>query len=345
MRDDIRTTHAVRLGLRKVKGLSDDDARQIVDVRGRGYTSVRDVWLRTGLEPRVIERLADADAFGSIGLSRREALWAAKALGRVGDKDDDLPLFAFIPPPERGRVVPHPNPPPLAGEGRVGVSEVKKDPHPIPLSEGGILHEPHVYLPPMTLGEEVINDYRFLELSLRAHPAAFLRDDLAARRIIRNEELRMRQSGSRVRVSGMVTIRQRPGSAEGVVFMTIEDETAIANIIVWPSMFERFRPIILGARYIMVVGPLQHESGVIHVVAERMEDLTPLLKRLAEGPPIETLSRSDHVKHGGEDPREKGNRATQQERLLRQLPGMSDLISDLAVPAHGTAHAPSRRGR
>jgi DNA polymerase III alpha subunit len=197
----------------------------------------------------------------------------------------------------------------------------------------------------MTLGEEVINDYRLLELSLRAHPAAFLREDLFSRRIIRNEELRRRASGARVRVSGMVTIRQRPGSAEGVVFMTIEDETAIANIIVWPSMFERFRPIVLGARYIMVEGRLQHESGVIHVVAERMEDLTSLLKRLAEGPAIETLSRNDHVKHGGEDPREKGNRAAQQQRLLHQLPGMQELIGDLDVPAHGSAHVPSRRGR
>ena len=197
----------------------------------------------------------------------------------------------------------------------------------------------------MGLGEEVINDYRFLALSLRAHPASFLREDLSARRIIRNEELRARQSGSRVRVSGMVTIRQRPGSAQGVVFMTIEDETAIANIVVWPSMFERFRPIVLGARYVMVEGRVQHESGVIHVVAEQMEDLTPLLKRLAEGPPIEALSRCDHVKHPGEDHREKGSRAAQQERLLRRLPGMSELIGDLDVPARGTAHAPSRRGR
>jgi error-prone DNA polymerase len=347
MRDDVRTTHAIRLGLRKVKGFSDDDAERIVTMRGRGYTSVRDVWLRTGLEPRVIERLADADAFGSIGLSRREALWAAKALGRVGDKDDDLPLFAFIPPPkgeggserssEPGGVLVSDHTPPG--------SDLRSSP-PSPFGGGmTLIREPHVHLPPMSLGEEVINDYRFLELSLRAHPVSFLRDDLVARRIIRNEELRMRHSRSRVRVSGMVTIRQRPGSAEGVVFMTIEDETAIANIIVWPSMFERFRPIILGARYIMVEGPLQHESGVIHVVADRMEDLTPLLKRLAEGPPIQTLSRNDHVKHGGEDPREKGNRATQQERLLRQLPGMLDLISDLDVPAHGTAHAPARRGR
>jgi error-prone DNA polymerase len=112
MRGDILTTHAVRLGLREVKGLSEDDAQQIVAMRAAGFTSIRDLWLRTGLEPRVIERLADADAFGSLGLTRRQALWAVKALGRVGDKDDDLPLFAAassacagaLPPPLRGRV-------------------------------------------------------------------------------------------------------------------------------------------------------------------------------------------------------------------------------------------------
>src|SRR3569832_218915 len=96
MRDDVRTTHAVRLGLREIKGLSEDDTRLIVAKRSAAssYDSVRDVWLRTGLPPRVLERLADADAFGSLGLSRRDALWSAKALGRVGDRDDDLPLFA-----------------------------------------------------------------------------------------------------------------------------------------------------------------------------------------------------------------------------------------------------------
>ncbi len=93
MADDIRTTHALRLGLRQIKGLREDDAKLIVEQRAQRYASVRDLWLRTGLSPRVIERLADADAFGSLGLTRRQALWAAKALGRVGDKDDDLPLF------------------------------------------------------------------------------------------------------------------------------------------------------------------------------------------------------------------------------------------------------------
>ena len=139
----------------------------------------------------------------------------------------------------------------------------------------------------MPPGEEVVNDYRFLELSLRAHPASFLRADLTRRNIIRNEELRTRRSGERVTVSGLVTIRQRPGSAAGVIFMTIEDETAIANIIVWPKKFERFRPIVLGARYVAITGVVQHESGVIHVVADRLADLTALLARLTEdAPPI-----------------------------------------------------------
>src|SRR5207302_1420933 len=146
-------------------------------------------------------------------------------------------------------------------------------------------------------GEEVVNDYRFLQLSLRAHPASFLRDELVRRGILRNEELRARRSGERVAVSGMVTIRQRPGSAQGVVFMTIEDESGIANVIVWPKTFERFRPIVLGARYIEVRGELQQESGVIHVVAHRLTDLTPLLARLTEDlPPVEALARADAVK-------------------------------------------------
>ncbi len=119
--------------------------------------------------------------------------------------------------------------------------------------------EPNVTLPLMGFGEEVVNDYRFLELSLRAHPASFLRGDLTARGIIRNEALRTQRSGEHAIVSGLVTIRQRPGTASGVIFMTIEDETAIANIIVWPKIFERFRAIILGARYIAVSGTLQHE--------------------------------------------------------------------------------------
>jgi error-prone DNA polymerase len=319
MAGDIYATHAVRLGFRKIKGLSEEEhGKVIMQTRGAGYASVRDLWLRTGLPPRVIARLADADAFGSLGLTRRQALWAAKALGRVGDKDDDLPLFQAT----ASAVAPQ-------APAQISVSR-----------------EPDVKLPPMPLGEEVVNDYRFLELSLRAHPASFLRADLARRGIIRNEELRAKPSGARVIISGLVTIRQRPGSANGVIFMTIEDETSIANIIVWSRTFERFRPIILGARYVAVSGELQQESGVIHVVAARLDDLTPLLARLTEdAPPIESLARADAVKRPHDediDSRARGRRNPP--RIAAPVAPPDLLASDLDVPARGSAHAPSRRG-
>jgi error-prone DNA polymerase len=315
MADDIQTTHALRLGFHKIKGLSEDHGKIVVTSRGAGYSSVRDLWLRTGLPSRVIERLADADAFGSLDLTRRQALWAAKALGRVGDQDDDLPLF------------------------RVETTPVS--------SQISTAREPAVQLPPMPRGEEVVNDYRFLELSLRQHPACFLRADLTRRGIIRNEELRALRSGERVTVSGLVTIRQRPGSANGVIFMTIEDESAVANIIVWPKTFERFRPIILGARYAAVSGEVQQESGVIHVVAARLDDLTALLARLTEdAPPIEALARADAVKRPHDediDSRARGRRNPPRIAAPTGIPNL--LASDLDVPARGSAHSPTRRAR
>jgi DNA polymerase III alpha subunit len=198
----------------------------------------------------------------------------------------------------------------------------------------------------MGLGEEVVNDYRFLELTLRPHPASFLRADLARRGIICNAQLRAKPSGTRVTVSGLVTIRQQPGSAHGVIFMTIEDETAVANIIVWPKTFERFRPIVLGARYVAVTGELQQESGVIHVVAAKLEDLTALLAQLTEdAPPIESLARADAVKRPHDenvDSRARGRRNLPRIAAPAELPDL--LASDLDVPARGSAHTPSRRG-
>jgi error-prone DNA polymerase len=336
MAGDIRATHAIRLGLREIKGLSEDDAKLIVARRGAGYGDMRALWLRTGLPPRVLERLADADAFRSIGLTRRRALWTVKALGRVGDKDDDLPLFAAS-----GLMVGSAARPPVSNHE--AASSCETHPADAPQDEAGT-REPDVALPPMPLGEEVVNDYRFLKLSLRAHPASFLREDLTRRGIIRNEALRTTRSGQRVRVSGLVTIRQRPGSAAGVVFMTIEDESAVANIIVWPKVFERFRPVVLGARYVAVTGPVQHESGVIHVVTEQLEDLTPLLARLAETPiKDEALARGDEVKRPVNELREERSRG-RATPLLELLTEMPELASDLDVPARGSAHAPSRRG-
>jgi error-prone DNA polymerase len=126
--------------------------------------------------------------------------------------------------------------------------------------------------------------------------------------------------------------------------MTIEDETAIANIIVWPDTFERFRPIILGARYVAIRGRLQHESGVIHVVADTLEDLTYLLARLAEGPTIESLAHCDEVKRPVDEQRDSRGSGGRRSRLEALLADMPELASDLDVPARGTAHAPTRRG-
>ncbi len=257
MRDDICATHAVRLGFRQIKGFSEDDGHRIARARGAGFDSIRDLWLRTGLAPAALERLALADAFRSLGLDRRQALWAVKALRRAGDKDD-LPLFARVATPEL---------------------------------------EPDVHLPPMGLGEHTVEDYRWLSLSLKAHPVSFLRTDLDARGILANHRLAGLPSGRHVTVAGLVLVRQRPGSANGVIFMTLEDETSIANTIVWPQVFETFRPIVLGARLVAVTGRLQNEQGVIHVVAQRLDDLSPLLQRLsAAGADVEALARCDEVK-------------------------------------------------
>jgi error-prone DNA polymerase len=359
MRGDIRTTHALRLGLREIKGMSEEDGKLIAERRGAGYDSVRDVWLRTGLPARVLERLADADAFKSLGLTRRDALWAAKALGRVGDSEDNLPLFASLTSPrigERTLAVRRA----MQGEvdtssPRDGVSDegqIDRPPHPArslaarhPLPASGA-REAEVTLPPMPLGEEVVNDYRFLRLSLRAHPAQFLRADLNTHGILRNEALRGITTGAQVKISGLVTCRQRPGSANGVVFMTLEDESAVANVIVWPKIFERVRPVVLGGRYVSVSGRVQSESGVIHVVAEQLEDLTPWLAQLAEhSEDIENLARVDEVRRPAEDYREARAMDSRHRRLVQLMREMPELAGDLDVTARGSAHAPTRKAR
>ena len=257
MAPHIRATHAVRLGLRQIVGVREDDMRRLVERRAQGYDSVRDLWLRSGLSSTVLEKLADADAFRSLGLDRRQALWAVRGLDRVGDQDD-LPLFMSRPARET---------------------------------------EPDARLPPMPLGAHVVEDYRRLSLSLKAHPTSFMRARLSARGILRSDALPSVKNGERVTVAGLVLVRQRPGTAKGVIFMTLEDETGVANVIVWPKAFERLRAIVLGARFVAVTGKLQSESGVIHIVAERMDDLTPMLGMLSEaGGTIGALARADEVR-------------------------------------------------
>ncbi len=266
MLPDIKTRFAIRLGFHRIKGFKEDDAIRLVASRHRGYDSVRDVWLRTGLDRAAIERLADGDAFRSVGLDRRDALWAARGEGALKEKDR-LPLFDV---PEHA----------------------------------DIRREPDFVLPPMLIGEHVVNDYRYLALSLKAHPLEFLRRDLAARGIIPASRLRgdspdgdgASMNNRRVTVAGLVITRQRPGTASGVIFMTLEDETDIINAIVWPRVYERYRPVVLGARLTAITGKVQSEKGVIHVIADRLDDLTPMLATLStDAGDLQSLARADEV--------------------------------------------------
>ncbi len=166
--------------------------------------------------------------------------------------------------------------------------------------------EPEVALPPMTLGHEVAEDYANLRLSLRAHPLALLRPFLP-RRTLRAEQLARIEDGRWVEVAGLTLVRQRPGTASGVIFITLEDETGVANLVVWPKMFERFRRTVLGAQLLAVQGKLQKEGLVIHVVASRLIDRTDLFRRLAEtGEAFRSpLAHADHAKSGNPpDPRD-----------------------------------------
>jgi error-prone DNA polymerase len=286
MQSHIRTKYAMRLGFRQVSGFSEDHGLRIESVRGRGFDSVRDLWLRTKLPPAALERLANADAFRSLGLDRREALWAVRALRRAGDKDD-LPLFA-----------------------RATMSE----------------QEPDVSLPPMPPGEHVVEDYRHLHLSLKAHPVSFLRGDLQRRGAIQHDTLPTIPNGQRVTIAGLVLVRQRPGTAKGVIFMTLEDETGIANTIVWQRTFEAFRPQVLGARLVSVTGPLQSASGVIHVVAEDIRDLTPLLRRLSdEHGCVDALAPPDEVRRPVIERHRHPRTGDSLVTLLKDGPGLEDL--------------------
>ena len=247
--------HALRLGLRQAKGLSEESMKTLIKARGEGYVTPTDLQHRSGLGRGVLEKLADADAFRSLDLDRRKALWAVKGL-----REDTLPLFAS-----------------LAGKAKA---------------------EPSAMLPEMRLGEHVVEDYRALGLSLKSHPLALLRATLNARGILSTDHLATTPAGKRVKVAGLVLVRQRPGSTD-VVFMTIEDETGIANLIVWPTIFERFRRVVMGGRLVECFGRVQREGEVIHVVADRLIDLSPLLMQLwdpdrSERPALTVKSRDFH---------------------------------------------------
>jgi error-prone DNA polymerase len=236
---------AVRLGLRLVRGLANADGAMIPLARtDHPFTSIEDLWWRAGIPISALERLADADAFGSIGISRRDALWTIRGLS-----DEPLPLFA-------------------AADARDKTIRAEGD-------------EPSVELARMTEGREVVEDYRSKGLTLRQHPLAFLRHELRERRIHRCSSLWSIKDGQRVTVAGLVLVRQKPGSAKGVMFMTIEDETDVANLVIWSSLFERQRRLILSSGMIACRGRLQRDGGVTHLIAEHLMDLSHLLRSLS----------------------------------------------------------------
>jgi error-prone DNA polymerase len=251
----------LRLGMRMVKGLSNDHGARIIAARGdEAFASIEEAWLRSGVPAAALEKLADADAFAGFGLSRREALWQVRGLGQA-----TLPLFA-------------------AADAR------------------GI--EPAVTLAAMTEGREVVEDYAAVQLSLRAHPLAFLRAELDRRRIIRCGDLARMKDGARVAVSGIVLIRQKPGKGN-VTFVTLEDESGIANAILWQRVFDAHRRIVMGAPMIAVKGVLQREGAVIHVIADRIEDQSDLLGSVGRRDFPHRFAPADAATSGGYDPRER----------------------------------------
>ncbi len=226
-------TLALRLGFRQIKGFREEDALWIVAACGNGYPDPESLWLRAGLKPAVLERLAEADAFCDMGLGRRAALWQVKAIRSQAP----LPLFND----------------PIEGEG---------------------IHEPTVTLPAMHLGEEVVEDYVAMRLSLRAHPMELLRPLMPG--LTPHADLASAALGG-VMVCGLVITRQRPGTASGVIFLTLEDETGVSNIVVWPKVYQRFRRIVMGGRLLRVTGYLQREGIVVHLIAQQITDMSPRL--------------------------------------------------------------------
>ncbi|HSG56703.1 MAG TPA: error-prone DNA polymerase, partial [Paracoccaceae bacterium] len=247
----------LRLGLRQVDGLPEHVAASIVAAREEGgaFTDVADLRARSRIGPAQVERLASADAFGSLKLSRRQALWDARSLVA----GPDLPLFAHAEAREEG------------AEKRRAV------------------------LPQMPLSEEVVADYQTTRLSLKAHPLAFLRASLGERGFVRACDLRDRKFRSMVQVAGVVLIRQRPGSAKGVCFITLEDETGVINLVVWPDLKDRQRKVVMGSRLMEVRGRVEYDDEVIHVIAHHMTDATHQLHLLSDDLLQAPLARADHA--------------------------------------------------
>ena len=275
--------YAVRLGLRQVGGLSDRVAARIGAARDAPFDSIADLQARAGLSVAELRRLAEADAFRSLFVDRRQALWEVKALRDA----PDLPLFRGAP--DEGAEVP-------------------------------------VALPAMPVAEQVVADYQTLRLSLKAHPMAFLRRSLTRQGYVSCDGLARLRDRARVRLAGLVLIRQRPGSAKGVCFITLEDETGVANLVVWPKVMETHRKAVMQSRLLVVDGYIQRDVEIVHVVARTLTDRSDALSRLAPEGLASTLAHADEVNRPMSSPLADPMNAAHQghPRNLRIIPKSRD---------------------
>ena len=231
----MRSGAAMRLGFRQVKGIREEDVKVLLSARLKPYGSIHEL-RATGLSDAALEKLADADAFRSIGMDRRQALW------EISTKDKSVALFQGQP-----------------------AADAKQE---------------NISLPQMTPGEHVVHDYAATALSLKAHPVSFVREKLQQLQIWSTAQLATSKNGDYVRVAGLVLVRQRPGTAGGVCFITIEDETGVANLVIFQNLFDTYRKEILQSKLIMVSGKLQVEGKVVHVIVEQCFNFSKLLRKL-----------------------------------------------------------------
>jgi len=301
---------ALRLGMRQVKGLAKAEAEKLATARTAPYRSLANLHARARLRVETIERLAAADAFRSLGLDRRQALWQAKALPRT----PALPLFAAADAREAGT-------------------------------------EPDVALPEMCLAEHVVDDYLSLRLSLKAHPLSFLRPLFEEAGLAPLSALRTVEDGARIAIAGLVLVRQRPGTAKGVVFLTLEDETGVGNVVVWKKTLERFRRAVMGARLLIVRGRIEREGDIVHLVAHRLEDASAHLLLLSDA--AEALAAlgpnpaADELGRGGADPvpGEAGHPRGRGGRLPKAVLEALKAHPALRGKAHLPPRAPARHPR
>ena len=276
---------SLRLGLRQIGGFREEWGQRIMVARDTGpFICIEDLARRARLPSLALHLLADADAFGSLGLDRRQALWEVRRM-----PDTELPLFAHARARELGK-------------------------------------EPEIALIPMSLGEHVAADYQTTRLSLKAHPMALLRPIFARERVVPCAALHSMKGGRKVCVAGVVLVRQRPGKGTAI-FVTIEDEGGIANIVLWERQFERFRREVMASRLMLVEGKIQRSrEGVIHVMAHRVVDRSDMLGGLSDlDAPNPLLSRADEFIHPQHPRKKSGSPATAQHpRNVRLLPKSRD---------------------